>query len=517
MKVYVGEEQLIQLEARGESRLFSQKLEERIKLFVKPISEDSDPLPDITIRSRYDCHLLECRRSVVPIESILGVLEDSIEEGMENNIDVINPSLDVTILQGQTDPVSWSTDLQRYELIKPPHSEWIRKPKSINKVFGIQEATKIQFLWVDLRNNVVALSSPADCCLFLRSLLGSSHGANPWGHYSKNGIKYDMVAVLLTKASEVLEKFRTSDASPSFFLHSITQLQIPLNSIQWWKQGVESHTNYFVTDDATLYIYRRLPPRDLLKHPTDLAEEVPSGCLLETYFRQSQTEENNNKGEKMLLETYVRPIAPPYISYKQDYPGLLEPLLEDIDIIFDEATSIPQWTAWPERNHYSSSPGNPNIPTWTVFPLCHCFPANDVNKRKWIEITCVHVPKTTAILKQYLGDTLRTALFSRLEPETTLEAHTGWEDLANHVYRVHIPLRVPPDGLCGTWVDGVVETHERGRPICFDDSKIHRAFNYSKFDRIVLIIDLERPQNLPIGTANGGHTEELDSFINALT
>jgi aspartyl/asparaginyl beta-hydroxylase (cupin superfamily) len=152
-----------------------------------------------------------------------------------------------------------------------------------------------------------------------------------------------------------------------------------------------------------------------------------------------------------------------------------------------------------------------------VFPLCHCFPANAVENRKFIDVTCAFVPQTVALLKEKLGDTLRTALFSRLDPQTTLEAHTGWQDLANHVMRVHIPLVVPAGGLCGTWVDGCVETHQEGRPLCFDDAKVHRAFNYSKEERIVLILDLARPSYLPLGHATGGHTEELDSFINSLS
>jgi len=96
---------------------------------------------------------------------------------------------------------------------------------------------------------------------------------------------------------------------------------------------------------------------------------------------------------------------------------------------------------------------------------------------------------------------------------------TGWSDLANHVLRVHIPLIIPTGGintgLCGTWVDGCVETHENGKIICFDDSKTHRAFNYSDDERIVLIIDLARPidQGFPVGTSSGGHTNELDAFI----
>lgn len=69
-------------------------------------------------------------------------------------------------------------------------------------------------------------------------------------------------------------------------------------------------------------------------------------------------------------------------------------------------------------------------------------------------------------------------------------------------------------GLCGTWVDGCVETHDEGSIIIFDDSKVHRAFNYSEEERIVLIIDLARPRTLPEGTASGGHTDDLDAFIN---
>lgn len=110
-------------------------------------------------------------------------------------------------------------------------------------------------------------------------------------------------------------------------------------------------------------------------------------------------------------------------------------------------------------------------------------------------------------------------LFSQLDPGSVLEEHTGWADLANHVLRLHIPLVIPNndidnnDDLCGTWVDGCVQTHAVGRPLLFDDSKIHRAFNYSDRNRIVLIVDLVRPKSLPSGTAKSGHTEELDAFI----
>jgi len=62
-----------------------------------------------------------------------------------------------------------------------------------------------------------------------------------------------------------------------------------------------------------------------------------------------------------------------------------------------------------------------------------------------------------------------------------------------------------------------VETHEEGVVVVFDDSRNHRAFCYGEDERIVLILDLERPDSLPKGTATGGHTEELDEFIQQLS
>jgi hypothetical protein len=59
-----------------------------------------------------------------------------------------------------------------------------------------------------------------------------------------------------------------------------------------------------------------------------------------------------------------------------------------------------------------------------------------------------------------------------------------------------------------------VQYHKQGQIIVFDDSKPHRAFNFSETSsRVVLILDLVRPSDIPLGTATGGHTDELDSFI----
>jgi aspartyl/asparaginyl beta-hydroxylase (cupin superfamily) len=225
-------------------------------------------------------------------------------------------------------------------------------------------------------------------------------------------------------------------------------------------------------------------------------------------------------------------VGPPFYDAMTEFPEL-NSIFDHIDVIQEEALEITQWTAWPEEQHYSAVGSNEDVGNgdvdgaitsvpWTVFPLCYCFPASDVSKRTWVPLTTQAVPRTTEILKRLESCRLRTALFSRLAPGARLFAHTGWEDLANHVLRVHIPVILPSASvesadpaasLCGLWVDGVVQTLAPSELVCFDDSKMHWAFNYDEEERVVLILDFERPPDTPPGTASGGHTEELDRFI----
>ena len=59
-----------------------------------------------------------------------------------------------------------------------------------------------------------------------------------------------------------------------------------------------------------------------------------------------------------------------------------------------------------------------------------------------------------------------------------------------------------------------LQYHHSGKILVFDDSLPHRAFNNSHHSaRTVLIVDLMRPHYLPMGTATGQHTPELDNFV----
>lgn len=489
-------------------------------------SEEEEEVEDVVkFAIRYDAHWLNCQPTM-PLFTVLGIYED---EG--------DPHLPVHNSYWKAQDVGPSSCS-----CQPPHSEWIRKERTIDTSSQSLPSTpssrvKYHIQWIDLRSLVDetnhVLSSPEQVWHCLGSLLGRSHLSNPWVMAEPDDASTDggggddddrmtppqMVVLVLSKTCPALRDFRVSDACPAWFFHGYAYLDE-------WIETTNSSSSTSATP-AVMYMYKRLKPRIRfsLQHPlqndstlASLPPLLPKGCLWETVPpQQQQTEDDTKQVPKQQHEqqpTY-RIVSPPYLNLRDEYGDDIAQRLfsaEALEIFRQEALAIPQWTPWPETQHYSLGPTGET--TWTVFPLCYCFPAHDVSQRTWVDQTRHFCPKTCALLESILGDTLRTALFSQLRPQTTLEAHTGWADLANSVLRLHIPLIVPDPFLCGTWVDGCVETHQVGRPLLFDDAKIHRAFNYSSHQsRIVLIVDLARPSSLPLGYATGGHSDELDQFI----
>ena len=472
-----------------------------------------------------------------------------------------------------------------------PHSEWSRGllstvgdnddgdgPSEVSNTKS--KSTKIR--WIDLRHfqekhntrtDEPFLSTEAGIVQFFRSILTSSHEASPWAPAAEpiptSDAKLDspdIVVLVLNHDSNsandittlnLLKDFRVSDVAPSWFFQSLTVMEnLERNVIDFIRQK-ESQGDFMNCSQSTLLVYKKLRPRSRLSatkpvaSSLDLCAEetlgiVGKGCLWEELQEEDENgngdshcdEEDDNSAVRSAMQAgdekcRYRLVSPPYLNLDEEYPGenLVAKLFskEAMRIFTEDALSVPQWTPWPETTHYRASSFGNEKP-WTVFPLCHCFPANKPENFTWVPATKAFVPRTCQLLEEVLScgngkSYLRTALFSQLAPCSVLHEHTGWADLANHVLRLHIPLVVPKDidanggndDLCGTWVDGCVETHAVGRPLLFDDSKVHRAFNYSDEVRTVLIVDLARPDRLPLGTAVSGHTEELDAFIEQMS
>ena len=527
-----------------------------------------DDLPPLCYLPRPDVSFLKCRPPFVSAkESVLGLLEE--DEGQPRDLPIHFKVWTASQKQQKSPKCSCSA----------PHHTWNRRhldhtatppqlPSTCTSKNHVHQnngastslpqetpARPREIHWVDCRtasssSNEKLLPNNATITHFLRSLLGVSLDASPWMKTKSCNDEHDcettmatpmpdssdcVILVFSSPMPELLD-FRVSDACPSWSLYAVARCEFAKLSSSWKQNATTSGKQYtfpwsFNGDEianqersaAHLFIYRKLPIRERLSRSHPMTKEpAKAACLWETrtIYPTESSSDSSAKGNPPPFNEY-RMVASPYIDPIGEYPALqslIQP--ENLARIQAEAARIPQWTAWPEQQHYQMKKNNDDdddddgVAPWHVFPLCYTFPSNDLTKRKWIPLTTSFCPETAALLQKHLGDQLRTALFSRLDPQAVLEAHTGWQDLANYVYRIHLPLKVPAGGLCGTWVDGCVETHEMGRLQAFDDSKIHRAFNYSPTeDRIVLILDLARPLDLPLGTATGGHSDELDQFI----
>mmetsp|Transcript_7307 Transcript_7307/g.12744 ORF Transcript_7307/g.12744 Transcript_7307/m.12744 type:complete len:364 (+) Transcript_7307:226-1317(+) len=255
-------------------------------------------------------------------------------------------------------------------------------------------------------------------------------------------------------------------------------------------------------------------PKDAPAQPPAGPPSSPHGSPKQTVEATAQPVDDSGASIAGLEEAEQEDLAPRYPDWKEHYPEL-QLLLDNIEDIKEELDALMtgRWTPWPEQSLYKAVDQNGD---WKVIPLMHTFPAWNPARTRLIESNVAACPRTMDLLQQLPG--LRTALFSRLGPKTRLSYHQGWADLSNHVIRIHLPLVMPNQrdfpNSCGMVVEDEIKFHQPGELLAFDDSKLHKAFNASDEERVLLIFDLMRPENMPKGVAWGGHTEQLDMFIN---
>lgn len=124
----------------------------------------------------------------------------------------------------------------------------------------------------------------------------------------------------------------------------------------------------------------------------------------------------------------------------------------------------------------------PKPEDWKVFPFFYW---------GWmIRKNCRRCPKTVRLLRSIPHVT--TGAFSILEPNTRVTPHIGD---TNAVVRCHLGLIVP-DSLprCGLRVGNNERTWTVGKLLMFCDAKLHSAWNDTPDRRIVLFLDVMRPE-----------------------
>ncbi len=99
-------------------------------------------------------------------------------------------------------------------------------------------------------------------------------------------------------------------------------------------------------------------------------------------------------------------------------------------------------------------------------------------------------PKTMKILNDIEG--LSTIYFSLLAPHSRIEAHVGDTDA---LYRIHLGLKIPAAlPACGIEVAGYQKSWETAKCLAFNDIYYHSVWNETDEERVVLIVDIIRPE-----------------------
>lgn len=172
-------------------------------------------------------------------------------------------------------------------------------------------------------------------------------------------------------------------------------------------------------------------------------------------------------------------------------------ILQEVDLILNEKSN---WEYWPEKELYDGVEKS----SWKIFPF---FAFGEYASRN-----CEKAPVLTQFIKNIPN--VKLATLSKLSPGMKLKPHRGWGSHSNHVIRCHYGIIVP-ENACYIDVNNKRKFHKNDEWIVFDDSEEHFAENMSKNeDRIVLIVDIERPKHIQKGTSDGSETKELQNIIN---
>ena len=136
---------------------------------------------------------------------------------------------------------------------------------------------------------------------------------------------------------------------------------------------------------------------------------------------------------------------------------------------------------WVEKNLYHES----NEQGWDVAPLM-------IGGEK-IPDRYEKFPILTSLVEKITG--VMSISYSLLKPGTHIVPHKGYDDYSEKMFRFHMGMIVP-DGDIGIRVEKEIRKWELAKSFIFDDFMLHEAWNFSCKNRIVLIIDFLKDDNI---------------------
>ena len=201
-----------------------------------------------------------------------------------------------------------------------------------------------------------------------------------------------------------------------------------------------------------------------------------------------------------------------FYEVTETYPYLYN-IYKNLDIYKHEFLKLDkEWFDWVEKDLYKRETKDGD---WKIIPF--------YGFNIWVEDNCKKCPEFTKFLKSIPN--LKVAILSKMGSNTVLSEHRGWANLSNYVLRCHFGLNIPDNCYVSVGdyqknkpkksenIIREVKKYEQDKWIIFDDSKFHYTWNKGNKDRIVLILDIDRPKNIKRGNAIKGDTKELTELL----
>jgi aspartyl/asparaginyl beta-hydroxylase (cupin superfamily) len=158
------------------------------------------------------------------------------------------------------------------------------------------------------------------------------------------------------------------------------------------------------------------------------------------------------------------------------------------------------WMRWPDSKYIK---GNCKLyPLYMFSTLSH--------KRKMI------CPTTFKLLQRIPN--VKTCSFAKIEVNSSIENHKEWKDLCNKTLRCLIIISSPNASVenCGIWVNGESKKLHTGDLIVMDGCKEHSIYNKSDLSLSMLLVDIDRPESIPVGSSDRVYSDEIQGFVHEL-
>ena len=230
---------------------------------------------------------------------------------------------------------------------------------------------------------------------------------------------------------------------------------------------------------------------------------IISGNFLYNYKIDNFSFKKEKELQVMLSKKHKFIDGPNFIS-PDKYPEAKKILVENKDIILSELKQLLNnnilWYVWDEYKYKPTKNNFTDMSTSSILNRLNKIQKlpNKHNKlwtlyglklyKKNINKNIKHAPKTFEIINSIPN--ILNAGFSCLSQNTSTNVHHETTD--NGFIRIHLPLIIP-EGDCAIQIQNEIrQWADCDSILVFDDRRYHNAWNYTKYPRFVLIVDVER-------------------------